>query len=152
MLRRWVGVALASALALAVMPAPQAAAQSGAWSWHLSAGAVSADRLGFTGALWAGSPVFEELFIRAGLTAIGGRTILDGGIVYLLTPVAPNLGARFPNLDPYVAAMLAHESGMGMGLYAAAGGTYRLAPRTWGWSELRFGQGLGIVVGLGFSF
>jgi len=151
-LRRTLGVALASALALAVVLAPQAAAQGSAWSWHLSAGAVSADRIGFTGAVWAGSPAFEELFIRAGMTAIEDRTVLEGGVVYLLTPVAPDLVTRFPALDPYVAAMLTHESGEGVGLYAGVGGTYRLAPRTWGWGELRLGQGLGIVVGLGVSF
>lgn len=159
MVRRWTGVAAAGmglwlVAAAAVLPAPALAA---GWTWHLSAGAISTNQVGFTGALWAGSPTFEELFLRGGVTLDGEATIVDGGVAYLLTPALPGLAVRFPDLDPYVAAMLTYRTGAGTadaarsGMYAGVGGTYRLAERTWAWGELRLGSGLGIVVGLGVS-
>lgn len=152
--RTRIGVAIAAGLLVALALAPGVDAREGGWSWHMSAGAISQGGAGFTGAVWAGSPTFEELFLRGGLTLAGGKTVVDAGVAYLLTPAAPNLAARFPNLDPYVSAALTlGTKGEGLGLYAGGGATYRLADRTWGWGELRLGgSGLGIVVGLGVSF
>ena len=152
-MRTRIGVALAAGLLVALLMASGVDAQEGRWSWHASVGAVASKGVRFTGAVWAGSPTFEELFLRGGLT-LGGDTLdLDAGVVYLLTPVVPNLAARYPNLDPYVAAALTLDTEDGKpGVYAGAGATYRLADRTWGWGELRLGSTSGVVVGVGMSF
>lgn len=153
-MRMRIGLAIAAALLVAVALAPGADAREGRWSWHMSAGAISQEGVGITGAIWAGSPTFEELFLRGGLTVSGaGSTAVDAGVVYLLTPVAPRLVARFPNLDPYVAAALTLDTrDARTGIYVGGGATYRLTDRAWGWGELRLGSGPGLVVGLGFSF
>lgn len=155
-MRMRIGMAIVAALLVAAALTPGADAREGRWSWHVSAGAISQGSVGFTGAVWAGSPTFEELFLRGGLTlGGGGSTAVDAGVVYLLTPVAPKLVARFPNLDPYVAAALTldtQDARTRTGIYVGGGATYRLTDRAWGWGELRLGSRPGLVVGLGVSF
>lgn len=152
MSRGRVGLFVCIALAAVLGTPAVAAAGDGAWSWHLSAGAVSKAGAAFTGTVWAGSPTFEELFLRMGITTGGSSTAVEAGVAYVLTPLAPSLAARFPDLDPYLAAAMTVDLADGrIGAYGGAGATFRVADRTWAWGEVRLGSSTALVIGLGVS-